>query len=306
MISCCNFANFRYIGSKNEEIMRILILTAAVFLCTNAFTQHFEAGLMVGASNYLGDLSANSSKVYLKESHFAGGIFGRYNINDFVAARLGFNYGIISGKDANADDAPIRERNLSFRSNLIEVGLTAEFNILGYQPYNLYRPFSPYIFAGVAFYHFNPKAEYQFQTVKLQPLGTEGQGMEGRPDPYQLSGISIPFGIGVKYAVTDKLNLGLEVGARKTFTDYIDDVSSTYVEYQALLAANGELAAALGNRTGEFLGTEPISVPTGTVRGDDTSSDWYFFAGLTISYNFLDNGLVGSRSRGKKRSGCKT
>ena len=131
--------------------------------------------------------------------------------------------------------------------------------------------------------------------------------MAGREDEYSLSAISIPFGIGVKYALSDKINLGLEMGARRTFTDFLDDVSGTYVSYPELLAGNGELAAALGNRTGELMeSNEPVIVPTGTQRGDLKGQDWYFILGVTVSYNFLDNGLMGSRGRSRGKSGCKT
>ena len=114
------------------------------------------------------------------------------------------------------------------------------------------------------------------------------------------------MGLGVKYAVTDKLNIGIELGARMTFTDYLDDVSGTYLSYPELLAGNGPLAATLGNRSGELLGGEPVIVPTGTPRGDNRARDWFFNAGLSISYNFLDNGLVGSRNRTRKKAGCRT
>ena len=93
----------------------------------------------------------------------------------------------------------------------------------------------------------------------------------------------------------------MELGIRKTFTDYIDDVSTTYVAYDELAAANGELAANLAIRE---LGAQAGDIITGTPRGDDTGSDTYFILGLTISYNFLDNGLVGSRSRTKRGKGC--
>jgi len=272
-----------------------------LLLPLHGWSQHFEAGMMAGVANYLGDLSENSSRIIMQESKFSGGLFGRYNINDFAAVRLGFQYGSLSGKDANATDALVQQRNLSFKSALYEASLTGEFNILGYQPYALSRVFSPYLFAGVAFFYYNPTAEYEFQTIELQPLGTEGQGMANRSEPYQLTQFSIPFGIGFKYALTDKINLGLEFGARKTFTDYLDDVSTTYVAYEELLAANGELAANLSIRD-----EKPEGIITGTPRGDDTTNDWYFIAGFSISYNFLDNGLVGSRSRTRNRNGCKT
>lgn len=283
--------------------MRLSTLLIALLLPFLAAGQHLEAGLTVGASNYLGDLSENSSRVFLKETHFSGGIFGRYNVNDFVGVRLGLQYGSLSGTDANADAVDVRQRNLSFKTNIYEVSLTGEFNILGYQPYALSRVFSPYLFGGIAFFHFNPQAEYEFQTIDLQPLGTEGQGLPDRPEPYRLTEFAIPFGLGLKYALSDKWNLGLELGIRKTFTDYLDDVSTTYVAYEELLAARGEQAANLAIRQ---LDAQPGDIVTGTPRGDDTETDTYFILGFSISYNFLDNGLVGSRGRNRNRKGCQT
>ncbi|MBI5914374.1 MAG: outer membrane beta-barrel protein [Bacteroidetes bacterium] len=286
---------------------KVLQILALAVLPVTVFSQHLEAGILLGGANYLGDLSNNSGQVYFKETKPAVGIFVRQNFNHLFVARLGFNYARVAGRDANVrNDDFVHDRNLSFRSSLLEFSLTGEFNILGYQPYALARPFSPYIFGGIAFTKFNPKTRYLGSWVALQPLGTEGQGMEQFPDrdPYKLGTLAIPFGVGVKYALTDRINLGLELGARRTFTDYLDDVSTTYVSYPELLLGNGELAAALGNRTGELSGGEPVIVETGVQRGDDAKKDWYFILGLTVSYNFLDNGLMGSRRRGANRPGC--
>lgn len=270
-----------------------------------ATAQHLEAGLLLGGANYLGDLSNNSSSIYLKETKLAYGGFLRYNVNDYLTARLSLNAGKIAGSDANAkSDAFVRERNLSVRTNITEVSLSAEFNVLGYQPYALFKPFSPFLFAGVALTRFTPKARYLGDWVALQPLGTEGQGIPGFDRKYSRTTLSIPFGIGVKYALTDKINLGFELGARAALSDYLDDVSGTYISYPELLAGNGPLAAALGNRSAELTGGEPVVVETGTRRGDSTGRDWYFIMGITASYNFLDNGLMGSRSRSKGRRGC--
>ncbi len=286
-----------------KRFFLVAILTTVATALVHA--QHFEAGVMLGGANYLGDLSNNSSNLYLKETKLAVGGLLRYNITDHFTARLSLNWARVAGSDANVNnDQFVRERNLSFRSSITELALTGEFNILGYQPYALYSPFSPYVFAGVALSHFNPKARYQGRWVELQPLGTEGQGMPGFADKYSRTTLAIPFGLGLKYALTDKINLGFEIGARPTFTDYLDDVSGAYVSYPELLAGNGELAAALGNRTGELKGGDPVIVETGTPRGDDARRDWYFIAGITVSYNFLDNGLMGSRHRQKGRRGC--
>lgn len=287
---------------------KTFILTIFTLLNTTIFAQHFEMGVLLGGSNYLGDLSNNSSKVYLDETRFAGGAFVRYNFGERLVARLSFNYAGISGNDFNSNDAAINARNLGFKSSLLELGVMGEFNILGYQPYGLYRVFSPYIFVGVTGTKFNPKANYEGEWVALQPLGTEGQGLPQYPEreAYNTTVITIPFGIGVKYAVTDKLNIGFEIGARRAFTDYLDDVSGTYVSSTELVADGNTLGAALSNRTGELTGGEPVVVPTGTARGDDTGADWYFITGVTVSYNFLDNGLMGGRKRGRSRKGCKS
>ncbi|MBR9922856.1 MAG: porin family protein [Bacteroidetes bacterium] len=279
--------------------MKRLFFLLAMAWSVGGFSQGLELGFQVGASNYVGDLSNNSVSMYLSESHLAIGGFATYHFGPLVAATLEFNYGTLSGQDANSSIEDVRERNLSFRSYLIDAGLTAELYIPGFQPYNLYRPVSAFLFAGVGINAYNPRTLYEGQWVELQPLQLEGQA------PYSKVSLSIPFGVGMKYAITDRLNLGLRIGARKTFTDYIDDVSGTYVSYTELQASNGELAAALGNRTGEYLGTnEPFIVETGTPRGDGSASDWTFLAMITVSWNLSDNGLVGSRNRGKRRKGC--
>ena len=277
-------------------------LLIALFFPIFMNAQHAEFGLMGGTSHYLGDLAPSSSRVSLGTTHFMGGAFIKYNFNNFVAVRLGGNYGKLSADDAKSSIESQKIRNLSFESKLIEGSLIAEFNILGYQPYNLARPFSPYVFAGVAFFNFNPKADFNGDLIELQPLGTEGQGLAEFPERkmYQLTQFSIPLGVGVKYALSDQLNLGLEIGMRKTFTDYIDDVSLTYVD-EVLLAENrGPETVALANRTGS-----PID--TGSSRGNADNNDWYLISGITISYNFIDNGLVGSRKRGRRKNdGCPT
>ena len=118
---------------------------------------------------------------------------------------------------------------------------------------------------------------------------------------YKLTQISIPMGLGVKYKITDRINLGVDVGLRKTFTDYLDDVSGSYVNYFELQEGNGAVAAALGNRQGELLG-EPLIVPTGTQRGNSARDDWYYNMGLTLSYTFNGSG----KRRSKKDFGCPT
>ncbi len=279
----------------------IILILSLFLLPLLSFSQHSELGITLGISAYQGDLSPSTSRLNPGQINPMVGIFGKYNFNRFIVARAGFNYAILSAEDSKSTIEASKVRNLSFRSNIFEGNLMLEINILGYEPYNLEKPWSPYVFAGIALFHYNPKAEYDGDWVELQPLGTEGQGLSAYPDrkPYNLNSFAIPMGGGIKFALSDTWNLGVEGGIRMTFTDYIDDVSMTYVE-ESLLLENDPLSAALANRSGE-----PIEAGRG--RGNDKVSDWYAFLGVTLSRNFLDNGLVGSRRRGRKsKTGCPT
>jgi opacity protein-like surface antigen len=279
-------------------IKKNIILTLSLFILPFlSYSQHSEMGIMFGFSAYQGDLSPSTNRLNPGQLNPMLGILGRKNFNQYFAARLGFNYGSLSAEDSKSTVAGRRDRNLSFRSNIFEGSLVFELNILGYEPYNLEKPWSPYIFAGVAFFHHNPKAKYDGDWVALQPLGTEGQGLNSNRDPYSLNGFAIPMGLGVKFALSDTWNIGAELGIRRTFTDYIDDVSGTYVD-EPLLLESKPLSAALANRSGN-----PVEV--GSQRGNGKVSDWYAFIGITLSRNFLDNGLVGSRKRARRsKQGC--
>jgi len=276
---------------------KILILS---FLFMPFFMNaQIEIGLMAGGSNYSGDLAPETVRASVGQTHAAFGGFLRYGFGKYVTARLNVAYGTISADDAKASNQGQIDRNLSFRSRVLEAGLIGEFNILGYRAYNYESVFSPYVFVGITGFKYNPQAFFDNQWIDLQPLGTEGQGLDQRPAKYNLVEYAIPFGLGVKYAINDKFNVGLEVGMRKTFTDYLDDVSTTYVAFDELAAGNGELAAQLGNRSGR-------DIATGTNRGNAENDDWFLIAGFTVSYNISDNGLVGARRKNSRKSGCPT
>jgi len=290
-----------------RKIALFLSLLALPFL---GFSQHLEVGVFGGLSNYIGDVSHQN--MYLPETHPAFGLFFRYNAGTYLAAKLSVSHGNISGQDTYSRDPDLKNRNLSFRSPVTEIALTGEINILGYQPYGLKKIFSPYVFFGIAGFHYDPQTKYDNRWIKLQPLGTEGQGfIQGRDGKYNMLNFAIPFGLGAKFAITDKVNVGLEFGLRKTFTDYLDDVSTSYISQTDIMASNlpeekKELIIALSNRTGTNGEGQYVDFATGDDRGNPDNEDWYFFAGVTVSYNFMDNGLVGSRNKNRgKNNGCK-
>jgi hypothetical protein len=268
------------------KMNRILVICIAAMFPFLLNAQDSEVGLIIGTSGYSGDLTPNTNYLSTGQRHAALGIFLRKDLNRFTAVRGTFTYGKLSGDDAKSNIEGVQNRNLSFQSNLLELSLVGEINPLGTNSTG--RRLQPYLYGGIAVFHFKPEANYNGQLVELQPLGTEGQGMEGFDKPYKLTQISIPLGAGVKYQITERINIGVDVGVRKTFTDYLDDVSGTYVNYNDLLAGNGQVAAGLGNRSGELNpeGNIPAIVPTGTQRGNSLKDDWYFTAGVTVGYKF--------------------
>ncbi|MFK7774366.1 MAG: DUF6089 family protein [Saprospiraceae bacterium] len=279
--------------------MKIKMLFIILFFPLYFHAQYFELGGSLGASNYLGDLAPSGLKTSIGQTNWAKGIFVRYNIYDFFALRFDLTQGMISASDKFSKEGDSRKmRNLSFRSKIYEAAILGEINILGFQPEGNHKPFSPYIFGGIAFFKFNPQAKLNNQWYDLQPLGTEGQGLAEHPEKYALTQFSIPLGAGLKIALNKNFTMAFECGTRKTSTDYLDDVSSSYPDLENLAIANGELAAKLSWRYDEL--NEYATPPTqGSERGDPDDLDWYIFSKMTISYNFID-GKKKSRN-GKKR-----
>ena len=200
-----------------------LILAVLAFTATQA--QYYEVGMSVGVTNYAGELTTNGFRP--SEYHPALGIFGRYNHSPRLAAKGGVMIGQISGSDANSGSAKTLSRNLDFRSPIAEISAMGEFNLTPFAIRNN-QGSAIYVTAGLAGFYFNPQAQFRGNWVNLQPLGTEGQfsGQEGAPKPYKRVQVSVPFGGGIKLNVTDRFNLGFELLIRRTFPDYLDDVSS--------------------------------------------------------------------------------
>ncbi len=249
-------------------------------------SQKWEIGLWAGGANYFGDIHPDILQAY-KIFRQAGGLYARKILNPRLAVKLSGNYARIIGNDAWSKSAFEQARNLSFRSDIFEIASQFEFNFFPYILGDNKNNFSPYLFVGVSAFYHNPKAYLNGSWIALQPLGTEGQQFPdfyGRK-PYKLFQVGIPFGGGFKYSVTSHLTLGLEFGYRFTFTDYLDDISTTYVDQQVLMSgANGTTAATLADRSVAAIG-EPIGTE-GKQRGDVKRRDAYMIHGISISYTF--------------------
>jgi len=281
----------------------IRVIVSCLFLVLtigNSQAQYGEVGLMVGTTNYLGDF-VPPRQFFLGTSFSIGALY-QYNFTNRISVRANIFYGRLRGDDNNSTyDSGRRQRNLSFKTNLMEISVLGQVNMLPFHPTQAHRPITPFGFIGVGVFHFNPYTNYLGEDVYLQPLGTEGQGMEGYPEKYSLWQISIPMGVGVKFCLHKRVNFSVEFGLRKTFTDYIDDVSGDYVNLDELRAGNGNMAVDLSNRTYDDNGNQ-IELE-GSPRGLP-AKDWYTFIGVSITYSMHKGNLYfkrRKRSRDNKR-----
>jgi hypothetical protein len=255
----------------------IVLLLSASFLSAKA--QYSDAGIQIGVSRYKGELSPHLFDT--KFIHPAFGIFYRHNWTRYWSYKLEFNYGRVSGNDNQQTNAFEIRRNLNFYSDIYDLTNAFEFNFLEYELGNRGYSFTPYIFSGFTFFYFNPKSDLNGQTVNLQPLGTEGQGLDGNPKFYHRLNVAIPIGGGLKFAL-GSLGIALQVSARRTYSDYIDDVSTTYPDMAHLGAARGPVAVYFSDPS--VYKDTAMTVPsiTGKQRGDSSENDWYVFGTVCI------------------------
>jgi hypothetical protein len=259
--------------------MRKICMLPALLLPLLVAGQTFEIGISGGFSIYNGDLAPEKFDNYLKTAHPAYGGFVRLNTGKHFSARLGLNKGQVSGADSLRDNI---QRSLSFRSDLMEVYAVGEWNIVEWKPGQSSFAVIPYLYGGAAIYHFNPQAFHENQWVDLQPLGTEGQGLPGYGEKYELTQLSLPFGGGLKFRLGENISIGMELGGRKLFTDYLDDVSDTRIVYQDILQGNGSLAAFFTN---PLIDPESAEIFEPFQRGKP-AKDWYYIGALNVSYIF--------------------
>ncbi len=264
----------------------------------------------IGAANFLGELGGANQvgTFFVRDLEFSqtrpSAAFGmRYKFNKRMAVKGGLYYELVSGADKLTKELYRQNRNLSFRANIFELSAQLELYLTKEQQGHLYKiknakgmksfDLQAYLFGGFGGFYFNPKAQYQRRWVSLQPLGTEGQGLPGGPKKYSRVSVCIPYGIGIKDAINKDWSVGFEIGIRKTFTDYIDDVSGVYYDNNAIKAAHGPMAAYLADPS---LAHYPIELggnsnpngydqtAPGQVRGHSNHKDAYMFINITVAY----------------------
>lgn len=274
---------------------KFLVVAVILFISSGTFGQKIWVNAQLGAANYQGDLQ--DKQYTFDQAHAFGSLGLLYDLTDQFSVRALVGVGKLSADDKYGRN---KDRNLNFTSNLTEAQLGLQYYI-----YPLaHRSLTPYVFGGLAMYRFNPyTTDSSGSRFFLRPLSTEGQGFVAGKDYYNLTGLAIPFGGGVKLSLTENINVGLEIGLRKLFTDYLDDVSGSYVDEAELIENRGTKAAELAWRGDEVKNGRPYPV-AGTIRGG-TKKDWYYSTVLTLSFR-IPSGDGSGRAFGGRRSqfGC--
>lgn len=265
-------SDLKELNRKNTTTGLKMVACLLLFLLAFAkapVAQEFEVGLAGGGMYYLGDLNPGG---HFKNLHPAYGGLIRYNINDRWTVRAMAMLGTVSGSTGNSDYLP--GRNLSFESPVTDISALVEFNFFDYFTGSFRHWGTPFIYGGAGVTFFNPMAGGQ----ELQPLGTEGQniGYEGRK-PYSLTRFNFPFGLGGKFSLGKRLCVTAFWEMHKLFSDYLDDVSTTY--YLDGPSINPDDPA-------QILSDPTMSYEPGMKRGNATTSDWYSVTGITITYKF--------------------
>jgi hypothetical protein len=291
------------------------------------FRQYHSAGISISALNYYGDLAPQPSRFSTDISFTrpAIGLYWNYRMGSRISVQTQFMFGTLRASDNSADQGDSdngvfrNKRNLSFRNNIKELSAVGVIDLFANQSTYISRVhFTPYVYFGVAGVLHNPQAQAPEtdlsgnplpeagEWVDLRPLGTEGQyatlaatDANAGIEPYKTLQLAIPFGLGIRLRLTEVLDASFDIGFRYTFTDYLDDVSRSYVDLGVL---QSDLARALSYRTGEkgapsnpysYVGrngtTYTVEAGYGSEgkdnwRGNEDDNDLYMVTSIRLSY----------------------
>ncbi len=250
----------------------------------------------LGATNFLGDLGGANQigtnglkdlELALTRPALGAGI--RFPLASHFSTKLNLNWGIIRGDDKLTQEPFRSRRNLNFKSGILELSGQFEFKFSKSQKGHVYqikgvrgmkrKEKDLYLFAGGGLVFFNPKGKYNGTWYTLQPLGTEGQGVIAGKKKYSRVTPILAVGGGYRLTINRYWSLGIELGMRKTFSDYLDDVSTTYPD--PAIFGNNTVPQNLSNPSGVDM------QPGVDIRGDHTDKDAYMFVGFTVGYKVM-------------------
>jgi hypothetical protein len=301
----------------------LLTLVFALIVSFSGYSQYYvDYGISAGASSFLGELGGGDGDrrdfvmdMEWNQTRWTVGGFYRYRVSQKIGVKASLNYIRLSGDDKKAGNPSRRARNLNFKNDMFELLVNGEFYI--YKVNDVGKTgrystdFNLYAFGGVGLFYSNPKGQTTGgEWVSLKPLATEGVS-------YSSFNFAIPLGLGFYYTIDRKYRLGMELGWRTTFTDYIDDASTVY--------ANGPGGA--GNNTDQALidqvnaenpdheqSPKLYNYQAGSKRGDPSHNDSYMTATINFSwairgrskfYKAKHSWVLGRKKRRRRKSRAK-
>ncbi|MCB0793405.1 MAG: hypothetical protein KDB88_01600 [Flavobacteriales bacterium] len=309
------FERKRWMGMRERYALRIvfvLLFVAPVAMGT-ALGQYFrksnywkthrnELSIGMGAANFLGELGGRNQigspfiwDLEFSQTRPAVSLGYRYYFFEKQSVRFNLTYGVLAGNDNLTTEKFRRNRNLSFRSDVVEFAIVYElhtfreelghiYDLRGVKGQKAWR-IGMYGFIGIGGFYFDPRAKYNNAWVRLKPLTTEGQGLPGGPEQYSNFSFCIPMGLGLRKALNQRWSVGLELQYSLTFTDYIDDVSTIYYDEEVLRENHGEIGAYLANPSlneGDYI--SDFTTSAGQQRGDASDKDAYLFLKIQLHH----------------------
>jgi hypothetical protein len=264
-------------------ILFLWLATATTRGRAQSYFTKSEVGISFGGSQYFGDLN---DRYGFKTIGLAGGLYARRKLSNYIAIKLGAYYTKVGYDDKYNADGYERQRNLNFKSDIIEVSFQAEFNFFRFITGDPHYRFTPYLTGGIGGFYYNPYTTYNGVKYYLRPLGTEGQFIGHADRKYTTYSECFPIGVGFKFWIIGGVNLSLEIADRLTRTDYIDDVSTTYVGAGSFpIVAGAPPAGQLQDRSVELDAGNPLG-RAGKQRGNTSTFDQYLMAMFSISWHF--------------------
>lgn len=263
-----------------KRLIYIASISFLVLLSQDAKSQVFysddEFGLTLGASTYFGDLNPDYNVLHPKP---AVGVFYKNHLHPYISLRASLTYTKLAFEDSWSNNDFQKVRNLSFENNLLEFAVLGEFNFFYFSTGRPENRFTPYLLLGLAGVYHNPYTHLDSRKYYLKQAGTEGQNMEEYKDrKYSNFAMVLPVGAGFKYWIRPGLNLSIDLLHRFSFTDYLDDVSTQYVDHEIFSSNNTN--SRLADRSLEGIGKP------GKQRGDNASFDEYFIFQVSLSLQF--------------------
>lgn len=263
-------------------LLGIILSLGFVSVRAQTYFTSTEIGISGGGSQYFGDLN---DRYGFKTINPAYGLYARKHLNQYISLRMGAYYTKVDYSDKLNLDLYQRQRNLDFTSDIIEASFQAEFNFFRFVTGDPYHRFTPFLTMGLGGFLYDPYTTYNGNKYYLRPLGTEGQNAGYEDRKYTNFSPCVPIGVGAKFWVVGGINLTLEVVDRLTFTDYLDDVSSTYVGIDKFSLKPKDPSRALQDRSVELNQNNALG-RTGKQRGNSATRDQYLMCLFSVSWHF--------------------